>query len=240
MNRRLFCRRFLGLLITTPTLVACARGEAPTALPPTSAPQPAPTTFPNATDETSVAGLLSYYAELLQLPVMYSSPELLIATLPTTEATVVRDVNDRMQRNDFTDFSRAVVYGTEEHYFYTVGFRDGLNACGAFFVRGLDTVAALLEGPAAVGFSNATRDFLRSGATISNTRSAFLPRNTEVEALGRFDRPYQNVGRYNTNAGSVEIDYDTNGRGNGQIALVSRNHEGGKLFEQIYDITYSI
>ncbi len=244
MNRRLFLRHFMRLSVTAPFLVACGNNQTPLSSSPSptsvASPPPTPTSFPKAADDESVVGLLNYYAQLLQLPMVYDSPDSLISALPSAESNVVRDVNNRMRRNGFTNFSQAIVYGTEDLHFYTVSFTDGLNACGAFFVRGVGEAAALLEGPAAVGFSNATYDFLQSGADVENTRGVFLPRRTEREALGRFDKPYSNPGRYNTAAGSVEVDYDTDGRGSGEISLISRNSEGGKLFEQVYSITYTL
>jgi hypothetical protein len=248
MNRRSFLSQTLIILTglcNLPLLTACGSqgtsGTEPQIAPGASLrviPTTVPTAFPEPDTET-MAGWMRYYANILQIPVSFQSVDDLLVRLDNYNKAVVQDVNNRMIRNKFNDFSEAKVYTKGDSFFYTVLSQDGRNACGAFFAMNLGKESALLEGPAALGTTLGARDYLKQGGKVDDTSSIFLPKSTQQEALGKFEKSYKQPGVYSTDAGTLSLNYTSDQRGSGQISLLAQDKVGGRLFERNYDVNWS-
>lgn len=148
----------------------------------------------------------------------------------------VERANTEMSQNGFNQFSESVVYSPQRestYFFYPVVFRDGFNACVAFFDDGYSQGSeriGLFEGPTLFGIAELAAK-LAAQQTIDLVRRVMLPRETIQAGRGSMEHSYSQKDVYRTKEGHVYVDYNTAGNGNG-IVEVTALDEGGSLLAQ--------
>jgi hypothetical protein len=154
----------------------------------------------------------------------------------------VTQVNIHMAKEGgFDDLSVSVVYGKFGYFFYAARHNDKFNICIPFFdaSRVNKSIITMVEGPSVVGLALAAERIAQKRSK-DDANAVLLPQVALQRSVGTFQTGYSQPDRYTTKVGTVDIGYQSNGKGEGTVNVRAiRSNPNQVLLDENYDITYT-
>jgi hypothetical protein len=126
---------------------------------------------------------------------------------------------------------------------YPVHHRRSPNGLGVFFDFNTCTCDAELAGPSLEALKAASSSLIdEEGYSVGQVKNALIPQKQSSTSYGLYQRSYKEPDSFVSRNGNVDIDYKSNGRGEGEARIVYKvdNLRGGKktMLDQTYGIEY--
>ena len=155
------------------------------------------------------------------------------------ESSNVREVNEDMANQGFTETNGRKVYLCNGVYLYEVGHQDQFNGCAASF-DGQKNKIALVEGPTVIGLARAAEDYRNNGYSSSDARSALLVTDSYQQPSRNafsydYDQPYVAY----TDFGTVIVDYQVTGSSSGEVQVSISDRNAQEKFYGAYPIEFT-
>lgn len=145
---------------------------------------------------------------------------------------------DAMESAGYTDRSATVVFRHGQAYFWGVGHRNGFDACMGCVAGPTEKNWFMLEGPAIVGMSGASKGW--SSAKMS-AADALIPLSGDRPSLMPYDQSFRSPAIYTTAKAQTTINYihDRNSY-SGVVTLNCVDFFGAPVLSAEYPLRYTL